>query len=90
MTRNYYSYDSLELQRYPHRQVPMQQWDHQRNTALELSYADRQQVRSAPVHRPERMPAVNVQDLQNANSQTRRQRIAVAVSETFRPAARAE
>jgi hypothetical protein len=79
MTRNYYSYENTELERYRQHQFPMQQWD-QRNAALELSYAERQQMRSDPIHRPERMPSDNEQEAQNGSSQTRRQRIAVAVS----------
>jgi hypothetical protein len=81
MTRNYY--ESIDLERYrQHRTFSMQHWD-QRNAALELSYAERQQMRSAPILRPERMPSDNEQDSQNGNSQTRRQRIAVAVSMVF-------
>jgi hypothetical protein len=89
MTRNYYSYENPEVERYRQRQYPMEQWD-QRNTALELSYSDRQHSRSGPIHRTERMPLDNEQDTQNVNSQTRRQRIAVAVSMIVRSSGRVD
>lgn len=78
MTRSLY--DNIEMERYGrHHQYSMQQWD-RRNTALELSHADRLQMRSAPTCRPDRIPSDNEQDSRDGISQTRRQRIAVAVS----------
>jgi hypothetical protein len=84
MTRNYGSYENIELDHYRQRQYPMQQWD-QRNAALELSYAERQQIRSGPIHRPERILSESEQEAQSGSSQTRRQRIAVAVSRIVGP-----
>lgn len=77
MTRNYY--EPVDLDRYRQQHYPMQQWD-QRSSALALSYADRRQMRSAPTCRPDRTLSDNEHDSRNNNSQTRRQRIAVAVS----------
>jgi hypothetical protein len=77
MTRTLY--ESLDLERYRGHHYSMQQWD-QRNTALELSHAERLQMRSAPTCRPDRIPADSEQDSRDGISQTRRQRIAVAVS----------
>jgi hypothetical protein len=77
MTRSLY--ENVDLERYRRHHYSMQQWD-QRNTALEMSHAERLQIRSAPTCRPERVSSDNEQDSRDGSSQNRRQRIAVAVS----------
>lgn len=80
MSRRQYDTHGFDRQRYQTSMQPLYLDEYARALPLTLSYADRPQMRSAPITAPvERHQLELDQDSQSSNSQSRR-RIAVAVS----------
>lgn len=80
MSRRQYDTHGFDRQRYQTPMQPVYLDEYARALPLTLSYADRPQMRSAPIAAPvERHQLESDQDSQGSNSQSRR-RIAVAVS----------
>jgi hypothetical protein len=80
MSRRQYDTHGFDRQRYQAPMQPLYLDEYARALPLTLSYADRPQMRSAPIAAPvDRHQLESDQDSQGPNSQSRR-RIAVAVS----------